>query len=58
MLELIVAVVTGWLAFETDAPSTSSFLSFVGFFILWTIYFIVARAVIGFIITAFFNSKN
>lgn len=56
MLELLIAVVTGWLAFQTEHPTT--FGEFVIFFFIWVVYFVIARAIIGGIITLLFDSKS
>lgn len=47
MLEIIIAVITGWLAFITESPSTDSFSSFIVFFFLWIVYFAIGRFIVG-----------
>jgi hypothetical protein len=46
MLELVVAVITGWLAFLTTNPTADSFGSFLLFFVVWIVYFIIALIIV------------
>jgi hypothetical protein len=43
MLEFILALFTGWAAFESYTPY--SFGSFILFFLLWIVYFIISRTI-------------
>lgn len=45
MFEFILALLTGWLAFETTAPTTDSFGSFLLFFVVWIVYFIIGQVI-------------
>ena len=54
MLEIIIGIITGWLAFITESPSTDSFSSFIVFIFLWIVYFAIGR----FIIVAVFRKND